>query len=444
VQLLAGVGLPQPRRPVLAGGEHGPTVRPFCHPPRPVYAAREHAPGKFGDVKFHPTEANQAIAGDYAGKAYYSTNGGESWTPADLPPGPSRGGRRRVELAYAVKKPDVVFASVDIVDDRESTVASELWRSNNGGKKYERQRAEFLRINKEGKEEAVPANWLGGQGWLANAVWAADENRVLLGGLDLWRSTDGGQTLKCVSRWWEWYDDPNVPHADQHVILGHPDFGNGQNNTVYVGNDGGIFMTPDAFPAGEKATRWVARNTGYHTLQLFRAAGHDAGNGKGTVLAGAQDNGTWLVSLVNPSGLGLFDDPFLGPQRPDAKWDLVGGGDGGFCAIDPNEKYLFYQSQGLKLYRRTWNKESPKTPPEENLSGDHWDGRQRRFSCLASAPCRRARCWRPCCFAFCPATLVPPSPQQKRPSVSAPCSSATPAIRTSAPPSRRTWAPCAA
>src|SRR5437773_11547014 len=62
------------------------------------------------DVVFHPTDSTKAIASGYAGNAYFSNDGGVTWTAATGLPG---GSFVRVELAYAKGTPTTVYASVD-------------------------------------------------------------------------------------------------------------------------------------------------------------------------------------------------------------------------------------------------------------------------------------------------------------------------------------------
>ena len=127
--------------------------------------------GEIADVKFHPTDSRRAVAGGLRnGEAYYTTDGGQTWKTATHAT-PWSG---RVELAYAVKDPRRVYASVQ-------GDTGELWRSGTGGRSYTRRRA---------VTDGQPAQYLGDQGWYGNAVWAGDPtdaNLVILGGVDLWR-----------------------------------------------------------------------------------------------------------------------------------------------------------------------------------------------------------------------------------------------------------------
>src|SRR6266498_6069608 len=143
----------------------------------------------------------------------------------------------RVELAYSVANPDIVYASVQATH-------GEIWRSTDGGSTY--QRRATLDTNGD------PAPYLGDQGWYDNAIWCGDPTDVdllVVGGINLWRSTDGGDTLAEISTWWE----PRSVHADQHAIVSHPSYDGVGNRTVLFGNDGGVFQATDIQAVGTEA-----------------------------------------------------------------------------------------------------------------------------------------------------------------------------------------------
>lgn len=151
-----------------------------------------------GVVEFHPTDPNRAIASTRGGQAVYSTDGGATWNVAG-----GIGANGRVQVAYARKNPAIVYASVD--DNK-----GELWKSADGGQSYSQ-------VNSG-------TRFLGDQGWIHNAIWIdpTNENTLVLGGLDLWRSTDGGRTLTKISKWQKAPD--NSSHGDQKVIVNSTTF----------------------------------------------------------------------------------------------------------------------------------------------------------------------------------------------------------------------------
>ena len=260
------------------------------------------------DVDMHPTDRQKGIAGGTRnGQAYVSIDGGQSWKPAT----PSRPWTGRVEVTYARKNPEVVYASV-------ANGSGEIWRSKDGGQTYEPMRT----ITADGD----PADYLGNQGWYDNVIWAGDptnENVVIVGGVDLWKSTNGGDTLVDISSWW-W---PASAHADHHAITAHPGYDGKTNRVVFFGNDGGVYRAPDVMtvggnPAPPRVNGWVRLNNNYGVTQFYSGSGHEQ---SGKVVGGTQDNGT----LVYTSATGT-------------SWRTMFGGDGGWSASHPTDANVMY------------------------------------------------------------------------------------------------------
>ncbi|MHC5212727.1 MAG: WD40/YVTN/BNR-like repeat-containing protein, partial [Planctomycetota bacterium] len=89
------------------------------------------------------------------------------------------------------------------------------------------------------------------QGWYDNiiAVDPADPDVVWVGGVDMFRSDDGGVTFDIPAYWIFYTTFPPPPfqmHPDHHAIVFHPDYDGVTNQTMYVGNDGGLFRTQNA------------------------------------------------------------------------------------------------------------------------------------------------------------------------------------------------------
>ena len=286
-----------------------------------------------GAVVFDPADTRKAIAGGLRnGKAYYSEDGGETWKTATAPETWSG----RVELVYARADSRIVYASVD-------RKGGELWRSGDGGRSYTLQN--------------TGSSYLGGQGWYDNVVWAGDPTNadlVLVGGIDLWRSVNGGKTLTDISTWWA--PTQTSAHADQHVIVAHPAYDGRSNRTVFFGNDGGLYRTDDVYRVGNNATPprtngWVPLVRTYGVTQFYTAAGNPK---TGTIIAGAQDNGTLRYTRDGGS----------------LNWTWMFGGDGGHCAFDPQDEECFYgEYVNLNIHR---SRDGAKSA--EYISGQFWDG----------------------------------------------------------------------
>ena len=277
------------------------------------------------DIDFQPNDSSRAIAGEF-GAARFSTNVGqigETWTPAQFS---TDGGvtfvpiTGRVELAYA---PSLGGGLIYALVDQNN---GEVYRSTNGGQTYTRVNTGtnfFL-------SQAPCTTSTTSTGFYNNIVWVnpQDPTFVIVGGVDLWRSTDSGNTFTSISQWCS----ANSAHADHHVIVAHPGFNNDTNTIVYFGNDGGIYRADDVSTVTQTAG-WTELNNNLGITQFYGGAGNSA---TGVIIGGAQDNGTLRFS-------------------GDAEgWTPMGGGDGGFCAADQtNTNYLYGELPNLGVVRST-------------------------------------------------------------------------------------------
>lgn len=198
------------------------------------------------------------------------------------------------------------------------------------------------------------ANQFLNQGWYDNAlaVDPKDPNVVWAGGIDLFRSDDGGANWGQASHWWFTAGvDREYNHADHHLLVFHPRYDGASNKIMYSANDGGIYRTDDArapvslSPAPISAASpvcgntspgvlaWTPLNNGYQTTQFYHGAVFPNGR---TFFGGTQDNGTVLGTITG---------------GPDA-WGAIRGGDGGYVAVNPaNTSMLFAENTNLSLVR---------------------------------------------------------------------------------------------
>lgn len=154
------------------------------------------------------------------------------------------------------------------------------------------------------------------------AVYPNNPNRILLGGIELYRWEEGGNWEK-LSQWNSGWGDHNYVHSDIHTLR----FDTNNPNLFYIGTDGGVFRTINDGDIFERLNR------GYGVTQIY---GFSMGS-DGVVLAGTQDN-----SNVYIDGLG----------NTDKSADLHNSGDGGWTAvsqISPNA--FFVESQYGRIVR---------------------------------------------------------------------------------------------
>lgn len=285
------------------------------------------------DIDFDPSTNTNAITGEL-GTASFSTDGGQTWTAATFNPAIVNGGTSatngRVELAYAPSSTNIVYAAVNNNN-------GDLYRSTNGGQNY-------TRVN-TGTNFYISGG--GNQGWYDNIVWVnpLDPTFVIVGGIDLFRSTNSGTNFTQISQWQCAPGQPNAcagtsVHADHHMIVAHPGFNNSTNKTVYFGNDGGIYRANDVSTVSQTSGWTVNLNNNLGITQFYGGAATPTG----TIFGGAQDNGTVRVQPT-PNV-----DPPYNPQT----WSTIRGGDGGQVAADPADgNYLYGETQNLGLFRST-------------------------------------------------------------------------------------------
>lgn len=273
-------------------------------------------------------------------------------------------GMGRTTLAIAPSNQNIIYAlAATVVQNDYLDGLHGVFRSSNGGSTWTAQ----VRNTSRRKLDTVllsnpiiayfdecfgsPGAFFN-QGWYDNAlaVDPKDPNRVWAGGVDLFRSDDGGKRWGLASYWWAQLNDgsylPSYAHADQHTIVFHPGYNGTSNKTMFVGNDGGVYKTLDARAATVKTTagicdpfasvfEWENLNNGYGVTQFYHGLPYPDGD---TYFGGTQDNGTIRSSDTE------------GPEG----WTEILGGDGGFVAIDPTDTDVLYASTpGLALRKST-------------------------------------------------------------------------------------------
>ena len=162
-----------------------------------------------------------------------------------------------------------------------------------------------------------------GQGWFNLAIGADPRNpdNVIAGGLNFYRSSDGGATWVQLTQWVG--TTLNYVHADHHAVVWN-------NDQVLTATDGGIFYSSN------NALSFVDRNVGLRTKQFYACAIHPSITNY--FLGGTQDNGTHQ-----------FSQPGLGSTVE------VQGGDGGYCHIDEDEPQFQFGATIRAQYRRSTN-----------------------------------------------------------------------------------------
>lgn len=279
---------------------------------------------RISDVEIAVDNSIYAAGGLFQADGVYksATGNAGSWTKLNTGTnGFPTTGIQRIELACARSNAQVVYAMAQ----GGGNGIGGIYRTADGGVNWT---ACTLPVDADG---GIGADLTRGQAWydLTIAVDPNDANVIFVGGVDLFKSTNGGNTWQQIAHWYGGFGFQEV-HADQHWIYFHPN----SSNTVYFGNDGGIYMTANGSAA---IPTIVSKNSGYNVTQYYACAMHPAAYSD-YFLAGAQDNGSQQYRFP---GMNTTVE--------------VTGGDGCFTHIDQDQPQYQWTSYVYNNYFRSTN-----------------------------------------------------------------------------------------
>ncbi|MBC7778372.1 MAG: T9SS type A sorting domain-containing protein [Phycisphaerae bacterium] len=163
-------------------------------------------------------------------------------------------------------------------------------------------------------------------------------NTVIIGGTNLWRSTDGFATPDNTTKIGGYKIGTSFPffelYPNHHPDLHEAVFLPSNPNVMITGSDGGIHRTEDCLAP---FVEWSYLNDSYITSQFYTAIIDKNAPGDNTLLGGLQDNGNFFVNSPDPK----------------APWRQTVNGDGGYGAIAPGKAFyaLSVQSNGIKVVK---------------------------------------------------------------------------------------------
>ncbi len=237
----------------------------------------------FRDMMFKADDQTVLVASTSDGRIFRSTNSGTSWTMVQQIP--TNAGR--VALATSLALPNRMYA---VVATNTDYGLHSFWRSDDAG-------ATWRVVYQPTTFSSATPNILSGilqngqvssstrgQGFydLCCAVSPSNANLVIVGGVNSYRSTNGGTTWTQISHWNN--SGVGIPevHADFHTL------NYVSPSLLLIGNDGGVYLSSN------DGTSFIERNQGLSITQFYRLG--VSATAPSSVLAGAQDNSSWLLT----------------------------------------------------------------------------------------------------------------------------------------------------
>jgi hypothetical protein len=232
---------------------------------------------------------------------FRSTNGGTTWAAVALPG--LAGAIERLAVSHAPSNPAIAYAFGAVGG------VVRIWRRNAAGT--------WAAI-------ASPPGLNTSQAWYDWFLGVAPNTdaRIYVAGIEVHRGELSGAA-------WTWTNITNKGssgdsiHPDQHAIAFDPV----DPNMIYVGNDGGLYRSPN------RGTNWTALNRGLGITEI-EYVDHDLGSSR-FLLGGTQDNGS-IRYLGSPV------------------WGHAADGDGGDCGVSNlNSDICFHSFFGMGMERST-------------------------------------------------------------------------------------------
>ena len=252
---------------------------------------------------------------------YKTTNGGESWRR--LTDGLPDGITGRIGLDIYRSDPRIVYAVVQNANGG-------MFRSDDRGESWTRMSDTNPRPMYYSQIRIDPLN--------DQRIWAAGARMVY--------SQDGGKTF--VDDWVQ------TIHGDFHALWINP----ADSNHMLAGSDGGVHYSYD------RGRTWDFVNT--MALGQFYEIGYDMETPY-NIYGGLQDNGSWGGPVRTLYRRGITNED----------WFRVGGGDGFYTQVDPNDPTTVYvESQNGNVSRldlETSERKSIRPEPEDESERYRFD-----------------------------------------------------------------------
>lgn len=275
------------------------------------------ADSRWSELAITSTGLAYAVIDD---QGVFSSSDGVTWTDITPTNGYSLNSSERKELAIAPSNENIMYL---LGQDGNAASAHSIWKFDESTDVWENRSSNVPQLGGQTGNFSTQ----GGYDQLIT-VKSDDENFVIIGGTNLFASTDGFSSTANTT-WIGGYTSANNSfalypnhHPDQHS------FAFLSNNQAISGNDGGVQITSD-ITSGNVV--WTPLNNGYLTTQVYAIS---VGPGD-QIMAGFQDNSTWLT--VSPDS--------------DTDWTDQFGGDGAYNAFNSDGSVRYMSSQNGNVYR---------------------------------------------------------------------------------------------
>ncbi len=255
-------------------------------------------PGYIADLKLKPDDPNTvyAVGNEYIRAngnttVYYKSTDGENFELLDSPILPLSNGR--VLLGVSAANPEVLYVlSARTFSDNFSYRG--LYKSTDAGESF---------TQTANEEDLMESS----QAWFDLALEISPDNadEVYVGCLNIWKSTDGGDSFSKLNEWF--VNDAAYTHADIHTMKTF-------NGTLFACTDGGLYTSDD------RGQTFIDKTGNAAVGQFYRVS---VAKGDASIITGGlQDNGGQILGEGN--------------------WNNYHGGDGMDNAIDPKNSSLVY------------------------------------------------------------------------------------------------------
>lgn len=279
--------------------------------------------GNFYDLEAKPGLGANIWYASTGSAVFKSTNDGVTWSSVY-----TVSGSNRLALTVSNANPSYVYVLSSL---SSNSGFNGVFRSTDSGTNFTSRSTtpNILGWSNTGSDT-------GGQGWydLAFVADPANAETIYVGGVNTWKSTNGGTTWSLRNHW-SGATGVQTVHADKHLL----EF---QGSILWEGNDGGIYRSPDG------GVKWEHKTNGMAISLIYRMA---VGQTSPRLIAGLQDNGTKM-------------------RNTDGKYLDVIGGDGMDCAIKNTDANVLYGELYYGDIRRSTNGGSNWTDIQNNISGN--------------------------------------------------------------------------